>query len=268
MPNDITFVNFNSNPIMTVTDSQSGIIYIPCKPICEAIGVAWQSQLEKIKQDEVLSSIITEIVIVASDGKQRNMTCIPLDYLNGWLFKLNPSKVAPEARDRVIMYQRECYAVLAKHFQKQDDQPKQLPYTPTQLAKIAIDDLSYIAEKFEVPKSFATQEIAKLATRLSGVDITSLLTQSVHMDKVPNKDVMLEPTELGKHYGLSGKAMNNKLMDLDLQYRDKEGWKPTEKGEPLCERHAWAVKNKSGYNLKWNWQGVDDFLSDGCLNAL
>ena len=265
MSQAINFVNFNSNPIMTVTDSQTGIVYIPCKPICEAIGILWHGQLEKIKQDEVLSSVIQECCITASDGKDYKTTCIPLDYINGWLFKLNPSKVAPEVKDRVIMYQRECYAVLAKHFQKQDDQPKQLPYTPTQLAKIAIDDLSYIAEKFEVPKSFATQEIAKLATRLSGVDITSLLTQSVHMDKVPNKDVMLEPTELGKHYGLSGKAMNNKLMDLDLQYRDKEGWKPTEKGEPLCEKHAWVVKNKSGYNLKWNWQGVDELMQNNAL---
>ena len=104
MPTEILFVNFNSNPIMTVTDNQTGIVYIPCKPICEAIGIAWQRQLDKIKQDEVLSSIVTEMVIVASDGKQRNMTCIPLDYLNGWLFKLNPSKVAPEARDRVLTF--------------------------------------------------------------------------------------------------------------------------------------------------------------------
>ena len=107
MPNDITFVNFNSNPIMTVTDSHTGIIYIPCKPICEAIGVAWHGQLEKIKQDEVLSEAIQEFCIPSNSGNQ-NTICIPLDYLNGWLFKLNPSKVAPEAKDRVIMYQREC----------------------------------------------------------------------------------------------------------------------------------------------------------------
>ena len=152
--------------------------------------------------------------------------------------------------------------------EQQTPQPRQLEYTPAQRAQVDFDALMSIAERAEVPKSFALQECAKMATRASGCDITPLITQAAGMDKVPNKDVMLEPTELGKHYGLSGKAMNNKLMDLDLQYRDKEGWKPTEKGEPLCEKHAWAVKNKSGYNLKWNWQGVDDFLSDGCLNAL
>ena len=265
MPTEISFVNFNSNPIMTVTDSHTGIIYIPCKPICEAIGVAWQSQLEKIKQDEVLSSVITEIVITANDGKDYKTTCLPLDYINGWLFKLNPSKVAPEVKDRVIMYQRECYKVLAAHFQGQQQPVQKLEYTPAQRAKVDFDALMSIAERAKVPKSFAVQECAKMVTRSSGMDITHLLTQSEDMDKVPNKDVMLEPTELGKHYVLSGKAMNNKLMDLDLQYRDKEGWKPTEKGEPLCERHAWAVKNKSGYNLKWNWQGVDELMQNNAL---
>ena len=171
MSQAINFVNFNSNPIMTVTDSHTGIIYIPCKPICEAIGIAWQRQLDKIKQDEVLSSIVTEMVIVASDGKQRNMTCLPLDYINGWLFKLNPSKVAPEVKDRVIMYQRECYAVLAKHFQKQDDQPRQLEYTPEERANIAFKSLYEIAKIAEVPKSFALQECSKMASRASGCDI-------------------------------------------------------------------------------------------------
>ena len=128
MPTEILFVNFNSNPIMTVTDSHTGIVYIPCKPICEAIGVAWDAQRVKIQEDEVLNSTTIQIAVVASDGKQRNMTCIPLDYINGWLFKLNPSKVAPEVKDRVIMYQRECYKVLAAHFQGQQQPVQKLEY--------------------------------------------------------------------------------------------------------------------------------------------
>lgn len=50
-------------------------------------------------------------------------------------------------------------------------------------------------------------------------------------------------------------------MDLDLQYRDKEGWKPTEKGSPLCEKHAWAIKNKSGYNLKWCLSSITELMN-------
>ena len=104
MPTEISFVNFNSTPVATVINTETGQVFVPVKPICEAIGVDWGSQYTKIQQDEVLNSTIVQCIITASDGKQRNMTCIPLDYLNGWLFKLNPSKVAPEARDRVLTF--------------------------------------------------------------------------------------------------------------------------------------------------------------------
>jgi hypothetical protein len=46
------------------------------------------------------------------------MTCLPLDYLSGWLFGINATRVKPEVRDRLIRYQRECYRVLAEAFQE------------------------------------------------------------------------------------------------------------------------------------------------------
>jgi hypothetical protein len=138
--------------------------------------------------------------------------------------------------------------VLAKHFQEQS-QPKQLEYTPEERANIAFKSLYEIAQLVKVPESFALQECAKMATRASGCNITPLITQAAGMNKVPNKDVMLEPTELGTHYGLSGKAMNKRLMELGLQVKTANQWIATPKGEKISERHAWVVVNKSGYNL-------------------
>lgn len=152
----------------------------------------------------------------------------------------------------------ECERKLRK---QQTPQPRQLPYTPEERANIAFKSLYEIAKIAEVPKSFALQECSQMASRASGCDITRLVTQGKDMNNVPDKDVMLEPTELGKHYGLSGKAMNQKLKELGLQYHDNEGWQPTEIGKPICKRHAWAVKNKGGYNLKWNWQAIDNMIN-------
>ena len=45
------------------------------------------------------------------------MQCLPLDYLNGWLFGVSSSRVKESLKDRVIQYQRECYQVLAAAFQ-------------------------------------------------------------------------------------------------------------------------------------------------------
>ena len=155
---------------------------------------------------------------------------------------------------------------------KEQRQPKQLEYTPEERANIAFKSLYEIAQLVKVPESFALQECAKMATRASGCDITPLITQAAGMDKVPNKDVMLEPTELGKKYGLSGKSMNKKLAELELQVKANGEWIVTSKGEPLCERHAstatavaWAVANKSGYNLKWNWQAIDELMQNNAL---
>jgi hypothetical protein len=46
------------------------------------------------------------------------MLCLPLDYISGFLFGLNPDRTKPELRDRIIRYQRECYKVLNEAFQE------------------------------------------------------------------------------------------------------------------------------------------------------
>ena len=42
----------------------------------------------------------------------RRLACIPLRALAGWLFTINPGKVAPEARPALVAYQREAADVL------------------------------------------------------------------------------------------------------------------------------------------------------------
>jgi hypothetical protein len=51
-----------------------------------------------------------------ADGKQYGMLCLPLDYLNGWLFRINANRYQGARRDLIIKYQMECYRVLARHF--------------------------------------------------------------------------------------------------------------------------------------------------------
>ncbi|EJQ3893994.1 hypothetical protein N0G64_005292, partial [Escherichia coli] len=80
------------------------------------MGLAWQSQLAKLRQR--FASTITEIVMVAEDGKQRNMVSMPLRKLAGWLQTINPNKVKPEIRDKVIRYQEECDDVLYEYWTK------------------------------------------------------------------------------------------------------------------------------------------------------
>lgn len=111
-PNTTTI---NGVDIATVTD-ENGNVFVPVKPICDAIGVAYQSQQLKLQEHELLAPTITLRVIVAADGKQREMVCLPLEYVYGWIFTINPKNVSGVAHDAVLRYQLECYKVLYEHF--------------------------------------------------------------------------------------------------------------------------------------------------------
>jgi hypothetical protein len=55
--------------------------------------------------------------VVAQDGKVREVFCLNLRSVAGWLFTLNVGKVAPHLREKLVRYQRECADALAEHFQ-------------------------------------------------------------------------------------------------------------------------------------------------------
>ncbi|CAM3962410.1 phage antirepressor N-terminal domain-containing protein [Xenorhabdus thuongxuanensis] len=99
---DLYVVNYNGEP------------YVPMKPIVEGMGIAWEAQFSKLKQR--VKSTITEIVIVAADGKERNMICLALRKLAGWLATISPNKVKASIRDKVIRYQEECDDVLYEYW--------------------------------------------------------------------------------------------------------------------------------------------------------
>lgn len=94
----------------------NGQPYTPMKPIVDGIGMDWASQFVKLKQR--FASTIVEITIVANDGKERLMTCLPVRKLFGWLMTISPNKVKPELRDTVIKYQEECDDVLWDYWTK------------------------------------------------------------------------------------------------------------------------------------------------------
>ena len=94
---------------------------VPIKPICQALDVNYSSQLEKIKSDEILGSTVLLRGIIAADGKEREMACIPFKFAFGWLFTINPKNVKAEAKEQIIKYRLECYEALFNHFSDQSE---------------------------------------------------------------------------------------------------------------------------------------------------
>lgn len=105
----------NGIQIVAVTDESFNTL-VPIKPICDAIGVAFERQFSKLKEHEILAPTVTLRVMVAADGKQREMVCLPLEFVYGWIFTINTKNVSKEAHDSVLRYQLECYQALYTHF--------------------------------------------------------------------------------------------------------------------------------------------------------
>lgn len=112
-----TIVEFHGQQLLS-QKSDDGTVMVAMLPIIEGMGMDWKSQHRKIvRQGSKFNH--GHMTMVASDGKQRSMLCIPLTKLNGWLFSINPNKIPnPEIRAKVIQYQEECFVVLHDYWHR------------------------------------------------------------------------------------------------------------------------------------------------------
>lgn len=112
--NEILIKRVNETNITIVQEGSD--IFVPIRPICDALGVDFSGQRRRIMSDPILGSVVDEKSATASDGKNYMMVCLPFEFVFGWLFTINPDKVKPEASEAVIRYKRECYHALYAHF--------------------------------------------------------------------------------------------------------------------------------------------------------
>ena len=106
-------ISFYGSELITL--KVEDVIYTAVKPIVEALGLSWGTQKRKlIEQQEKFSWV--HMNSTGADGKTYEMLCMPLKKLNGWLFSINPEKVRPDLKDRVIQYQEECFEALYNYW--------------------------------------------------------------------------------------------------------------------------------------------------------
>lgn len=104
---------------ITAVQVEGGAVYVPVRPIVERLGLNWSGQYSRLQRDAVLKEEQRVCVIQTHSRGPQEAICLPLDYLNGWLFGVNADRVKPEIRERLIRYQKECYRVLARAFVKE-----------------------------------------------------------------------------------------------------------------------------------------------------
>ena len=145
MSNQIQLVQFHNQQISILNYNNNNKPYVAIKPICENIGLDWEAQRQRIKRNEILNSTAFMIKVVAKDGKNREVLCLPLGYLNGWLAGIELSRVNPEIKPILKQYQLECFDVLYNHFMPKVAQqhPNTISVEQQQAIKQAVNERSY-----------------------------------------------------------------------------------------------------------------------------
>ncbi|WP_300535618.1 phage antirepressor N-terminal domain-containing protein, partial [uncultured Mameliella sp.] len=91
--------------------------FIPVRPVCDRLGLAYQPQHRKLTAPET-EATVTMKVTVGADGKQREMLHLAYEDFLMWLGNITPSRVKPEARDALRRTRIEIREVLATHYRE------------------------------------------------------------------------------------------------------------------------------------------------------
>jgi len=109
-PKTVKEVQFYGDTIIAVV-MEDGSIYVPVRPIVTALGLDFSSQRRRILRDELLSEDMINVSIQQGD-QMRTMLALPIEDIPIFLVGISPSKVRPELRDKIRLYQRKCQRAL------------------------------------------------------------------------------------------------------------------------------------------------------------
>ncbi|MFY7883689.1 MAG: phage antirepressor N-terminal domain-containing protein [Dolichospermum sp.] len=109
-------VMFLDRPIYYVV--VNGKNYILIRSICEALKIDADRQIRDLKIDEDLGAEVSEQTTqLPSDKQSRAFTCLPEEFIYGWIFNIKYSNtMSEETKETLRIYKRECYNVLYNHF--------------------------------------------------------------------------------------------------------------------------------------------------------
>ena len=109
---------FHEDEILTFQDQETGKIYVAVTMICNSLGMSknqTDTQVKKIQDDETLK-LGAKKLGVKIDAQVREQMFIELEFLTGWLFKMNPARFDEKLKGKLLDYQLHCQEILTDEF--------------------------------------------------------------------------------------------------------------------------------------------------------
>src|SRR5947209_5378966 len=90
--------------------------YEVLRPMAGYLGLDWSAQYRRLMRDEVLARHTSHIIITGADQRRREMVCLEVEYLTGWLFGITPNRAKPVLMSKLRQYRERCFHVLWQAF--------------------------------------------------------------------------------------------------------------------------------------------------------
>ena len=201
VPVDQAEVTFHEDHVAVALVEENGEerIYVAMPALCRNLGLDWAHQRRRIAEDPILSEAVKGVRLdtaPSEDGRgggAQTVTCLPLEFAHGWLFKVSINRAKPEVREALVRYQREVYAVLARAFNRKSleqrralEQVERIAMATAELARRQIEqggDIDRAHTRIDRAGIFVRDlaiEVAELRERLGlGRPITSEQAEAV-----------------------------------------------------------------------------------------
>ena len=124
-PLEVRTIDFHGDSLtaaLVTDDDGRPVVFVPVRPLAEFLGLSWAGQRDRIARDDVLSDVamivrVTRTHMPGSRARRSlDMLALPVEFVPGWLFGIDVSRVRPELRERLTLYRREAFAVLWRAF--------------------------------------------------------------------------------------------------------------------------------------------------------
>ena len=231
MDNAIQLFNYKDSRVRTV--KLNGEIWFVAKDICDILELSNPTvAIENLEEDERSKFFL---------GRQGEANVINEAGLYALIFRSNK----PEAKLFSKWVRSEVLPVLRQtgiYSLREASVPIQVD--PMQATKL-------ILEAAHIKDNQLALALDKVAQHYTG---ESMLSLAGIVLVAPSQTQLLTPTEIGKHFGVSGRKINELLVRAEYQRKEGSGYEPLELGEPFAVMQDTNKRHSDGTpirQLKW-----------------
>jgi len=174
-------IDFYGDQIHAIEESESRRIFVPLGRLCDNLGIDRPSQIQRIQEHAVLSTGLVTLHLQTGGGVQEAQ-CLRLDLVPFWLAGLNTRRVRADVREKLVLYQRECVAVLWDAF-RPTGQPSSV--------ELAGAPLSPAAQAYEMAMAIATVARQQMHLEARMAQIAANITN--HADRLTALELTITP---------------------------------------------------------------------------